>query len=81
MTAGWPEVATEVCQEFPAALCLHDAGPAGKKSIDFTLVILTWRGLRFGPLYRALCQRPSIFAVAKDRNGTGLTKATPATPK
>ena len=31
MTAGWPEVATDVCQEFPAALCLHDAGPEGKK--------------------------------------------------
>jgi hypothetical protein len=31
MTAGWPEDATKVCQEFPAALCLHDAGPEGKK--------------------------------------------------
>ena len=53
----------------------------GQKSIDYTLTILTWRGLRFGPLYRALCQRSRIFAVAKDRHGTGLTKATPATPK
>jgi hypothetical protein len=55
-------------------------GPRAKKYrlyIDYT----DMAGVTIWPLYRALCQRPSIFAVAKDRHGTGLTKATPATPK